>query len=524
MAWLSGWSYRKAVTIDSSLIDADITDFPVVVKLTSSNFDFSKALSNGNDIRFTSDDGTTLLKYERERHDSANSLAEYWIKVPSVSSASDTTFYIYYGKSDAIDGADPTNVWDSHFKGVWHLNQDPSGTAPQELDSTANGNNGTSGGSMTSDDLVEGQVDGALDFDGSDDNIVVPYDVSLDMATNLSISFWFKSNTDISGSDIGGLISKSNSGTNSEDDWVFFWDGNDDGRLRWGTYGDSIQTTTNTWTAGVRYRIAVVHISSTEAYIYVNEAEDNYNSDYNPGAINGTADNPIKIGVAQIEDGNYFLNGTIDEVRISNIARSAAYIKASYNSENDSLLTFGAEAAVATLSDTLNLSEVLQPLAGYRASLTDSLNLSETISPIGHFSRVFSDTLNLTDVFRAFLAAYLSDTLSLTDSVSAKAAHLANISDTLTLSDAISALGKFKVTLNDTLDITDALKAGLAGKLSDTLTLSDAVSVLARYIAKISDTLNFTDETFSIIVAKGKLTITFSSSKSTITFTPSNRQ
>ncbi|PIY59684.1 hypothetical protein COY96_00485, partial [Candidatus Wolfebacteria bacterium CG_4_10_14_0_8_um_filter_37_11] len=118
--WLSGWSYRKLITIDHTKIDETLTDFPVLVKLTSSNFDFSKALSTGYDIRFTSDNGTTLLKYERERHDQANSLAEYWVKVPSISNTSPTNFYLYYGKSDAADGADPTNVWDANYKGVWH--------------------------------------------------------------------------------------------------------------------------------------------------------------------------------------------------------------------------------------------------------------------------------------------------------------------------------------------------------------------------------------------------------------------
>ena len=79
--WLSGWQYRKKITIDSTKIDADLTDFPVLVKLTSSNFDFSKARSDGFDIRFTDEGGLALLKYERERHDLTNQVAEYWVKI-----------------------------------------------------------------------------------------------------------------------------------------------------------------------------------------------------------------------------------------------------------------------------------------------------------------------------------------------------------------------------------------------------------------------------------------------------------
>jgi len=70
--WLSGYTTRRKITIDSSKIDADLTDFPVLVKLTSSNFDFSEANSDGYDIRFTSSDGTTLLDFERVKHDSSS--------------------------------------------------------------------------------------------------------------------------------------------------------------------------------------------------------------------------------------------------------------------------------------------------------------------------------------------------------------------------------------------------------------------------------------------------------------------
>ncbi|PIQ07034.1 MAG: hypothetical protein COW72_01295, partial [Candidatus Nealsonbacteria bacterium CG18_big_fil_WC_8_21_14_2_50_37_10] len=76
----------------------------------------------------------------RERHDQANSLAEYWVKVPSVSGTVNTEFYIYYGNSGAADGADPTAVWDANFKGVWHLKDKTSTTIG---DSTTNANDGT---------------------------------------------------------------------------------------------------------------------------------------------------------------------------------------------------------------------------------------------------------------------------------------------------------------------------------------------------------------------------------------------
>ena len=47
-------------------------------------------------------------------------------------------------------------------------------------------------------------------------------------------------------------------------------------------------------------------------------------------------------------DGERYFGGIIDEVRISNVARSAAWIKASYYSGNNSLVSYGSEEAIIT--------------------------------------------------------------------------------------------------------------------------------------------------------------------------------
>ena len=54
---------------------------------------------------------------------------------------------------------------------------------------------------------------------------------------------------------------------------------------------------------------------------------------------------PFRIG--RVSDDTGYLRGTLDEVRIYNVARSSAWIKASYNSGNDSLLSYGSEESGA---------------------------------------------------------------------------------------------------------------------------------------------------------------------------------
>ena len=64
---LPGWSYGNKITIPANSIDADLTNFPCTVILNSTNFDFSKAKSDGSDIRFT-DKNLNFLKHERVEH------------------------------------------------------------------------------------------------------------------------------------------------------------------------------------------------------------------------------------------------------------------------------------------------------------------------------------------------------------------------------------------------------------------------------------------------------------------------
>jgi len=69
MSWLSGYTYRRKITLDYTKFPSTLTDFPLLVKLTAANFDFSKILTAGGlDVRFTSSDGSTLLKFDREFH------------------------------------------------------------------------------------------------------------------------------------------------------------------------------------------------------------------------------------------------------------------------------------------------------------------------------------------------------------------------------------------------------------------------------------------------------------------------
>ncbi|MHA1289084.1 MAG: DUF2341 domain-containing protein, partial [Candidatus Thorarchaeota archaeon] len=96
-AWINpsegGWRYKRQITIDPVTPEAD---FQVKLELTPSNFDYSKARSDGADLRFYQTDRTKLKYWIEEWNASGTSTV--WIKV----SASGTdAIYMYYGNSNA---------------------------------------------------------------------------------------------------------------------------------------------------------------------------------------------------------------------------------------------------------------------------------------------------------------------------------------------------------------------------------------------------------------------------------------
>jgi uncharacterized repeat protein (TIGR01451 family) len=159
--WLDeNWRYRKQITVNHTKVDADLDNFPILISLSDS--DLSKAQIDGDDILFTASDAVTKLNHEIESFDGKNLIA--WVRIPLLSSSENTSIYMYYGNSGALNQENVEGVWNSNYVMVQHLNEG-SGTA---YDSTANNNDGAIIGATG----VAGKVDNALDFVESDEDRV----------------------------------------------------------------------------------------------------------------------------------------------------------------------------------------------------------------------------------------------------------------------------------------------------------------------------------------------------------------
>jgi hypothetical protein len=301
------------------------------------------ALSGGGDIRFSSDSaGNTRLSCEIVTltidNNPANGKAEIWVKVASLSSSSNTTIYVWYNKvgesQPAINAAyGAESVWNNNFKLVQHMNEDPSGSTPQMIDSTSNDNDGTTAGSMTSADLVDAKVGKGLDFDKIDDVI----HGTMSGLTNFvaTVTAWIYPHTE--GESNGGRVSilQPSTGWN-----VLFFDSGGTNRLKVGindgTNGATRTGTNNDITLNAWNHVAYTYnggAGGSNIKIYVNGAEVSYSSTTGSSAISATPTS-FCIG-ADDTGGTGVFDGIIDMVKASNVVRTLNWIKTEYNNQND---------------------------------------------------------------------------------------------------------------------------------------------------------------------------------------------
>ena len=126
----TSWEYRKTITIDNTQVSgtSNLVDFPILVNITNdSDLSTANVQSDGDDFVFTSSDGTTKLSHEIESfsNDATDGTLVAWVKVSLISYDADTEIYMYYGNSNSNSNQDVSNTWNSNYKSVWHLSEDP---------------------------------------------------------------------------------------------------------------------------------------------------------------------------------------------------------------------------------------------------------------------------------------------------------------------------------------------------------------------------------------------------------------
>lgn len=407
MAWLSSWGKRIKLDIDyTDKIGASVTHFPVTIHLKDTNGNstkvFEEVTTNSRKIAITKADGETELKGEIEQWDydggtPANSVAVIHTSITGWVINANTSIYLYYDNEHAVNanigtvaGSSPvSDVWDGNFKGVWHLKDDPNTSTVQ--DSTSNENNGAKKAANEPTE-VNGKIAKAQDYDGATAGylITTTLNPSSELGNNVTYEVLVYPHAQ---SNYKGIIGDQS--TIDEEGVAFTyingWNFGYGDEAAWYQNPNLGDLTLNEWT----YLAGTINVN-VNVNIFKDGAQ--VGDPLSAGSSSIVHTTALVIGRDADDANNRYFDGIIDEVRISNVVRSAAWIKGSYNSGNDSLLAYGSEetpTVTISVSDTLSLSEDVKGNLTFKSS--DSISLSDAMSALRTRIINVADTINISD-------------------------------------------------------------------------------------------------------------------------------
>jgi biopolymer transport protein ExbB len=309
--WNDAWSYRVAISLDTTAvgagIDSTLMDVPVLVKLHTGNFqDFFILKEDLADLRFIGGDDKTPLKFHVESFDLINQLMYVWVKLPQLTGALNTEkIWMYYGNEQAVAGGDAAGTYDVNMGMVHHFQ-----SANNLLnDETAYGNRFvTSAGTLEAAALIGSGMrftgEGGVSLPASTSTRLVP-------SNGLTVSFWVKPE------DNSSSVLFTHSDGNNE---IKVMNNADQltARLVSSSSGEAVTQPVGGFTPGQWHQITVA-ISVSKLTLYIN-------------GIEGSAvDAPVPEIGGQIIfgadiNGNFPFKGAMDEIEYSNIVRTTDYI------------------------------------------------------------------------------------------------------------------------------------------------------------------------------------------------------
>ena len=353
--------YYRPITIDHNKVATTLSNFPMFFTIT---LDSLKTVSNGGkihntasggatgnltvpaDFYFASDsEGSNKLDFEVESYNPSTGKLEAWVKVPSLSSSSDTVIYMFYGDpSITTSQENVAGVWSPNHKLVLHMyDQDSS----HIKDSTSNGYVGTKEG-----DPIEttGKLVKAQHFDGSD---------RINFGNNSNFNSWRTFCMWIRPEVID----------NSEDVVVAVWS-NSSNRWAFKVDADAVPGDLAFYVTGSGWKDVGDLSLNTWHFVVVTWSEDGTFRTYMNGNLVSTftgdfgsgSDKPLIFGSFYSGNSTYGFTGILDEVRMRSDAASAEEITTMYNNQNDpsSFYSVGTEESTGGAEPTKYHAPVIE--------------------------------------------------------------------------------------------------------------------------------------------------------------------
>ncbi|MBN2350834.1 MAG: DUF2341 domain-containing protein, partial [Bacteroidales bacterium] len=324
-----GYAYEKTITIDHTKISGgtDLLNFPMLINLIDADLAITGSggkvfNASGYDIVFT-DNAGYKLDHQIEYYDPTTGTYIAWIRIPVLSASVDTEIKILYGNPQISNDPSVTTVWDSHYKGVWHLDATLA-------DFTGFGNDATNIG--TTDTI--GQIFRGRNFVNPSQQYidVSSYSSELDIIGNVTISAWINlDSVNIDQKIAGNQSNTSGDGgykmgiyTNNKFEFEIRTINNQH-ILNRGVSGGTVLNKNNWY-----YVTGMFSESGNFIKTYVNGLQDRV---LPTDSVLGSSNNTLKFGKEPFGTSAYF-DGRIDEIRISDTIRSDNWIKTEYTNQH----------------------------------------------------------------------------------------------------------------------------------------------------------------------------------------------
>lgn len=347
------FTHYSPVVIDHTKVPSTQSNFTVLVSQTDNRFKpviggGHSQNASGFDIRPYSDSGlSSALTYQLEKYNGTTGELVMWVKITSLSSSVDTTIYIGCGDVALTTDGSSTGTWNSGYTGIWHLG---NGTSLSLSDATANGNNLTNVATVAA---ATGKIDGAAGpFDGTSQALYSTATIDLSAVQVATMSCWANFTH---GTDDGLLLEFSDTGWFGNNGLVI--DPNEGGGTV-GTYmslsGGKSGGTTPALSSGLHYWVAIYDATATAGgaqgvSLFVDGVAKTLTQTFTDTPTGEVIGNR-KLNICCRASGTLlFMDATyIDEVRLSNVARSQDWITTEYNNQSNpgTFETLNSEVAV----------------------------------------------------------------------------------------------------------------------------------------------------------------------------------
>lgn len=348
MAWLSGWDYRIEIKIEDYAgdIGAEVSHFPVTIFLTATQCEevFVELTTDAeyNKVAITKADGITELYGDNELFDVSEKLGIYHVSRAGWTINANTSIFLYYDKDHAendtyISKSGDTaaeSVWNSDFKVIYHM----AGL----LDSTSNNKDLTKTGTVN---FVDAKV-----YKGAS--------ATWDLDNDLTRAAVLGGNIGEGDITIEAIFLKDGAATNDytpaivcvgkggdpDNKRIVLSASKDNGYLGLSTYdGDYSSVVSTTVISNNAHHYIVGTRDGTLLEVFV----DGVSVGDDTLTVRNVTEDMLTFGNTGIEAYDYIGAAIISEVRISTVIRPDAWIKGTYNSLWDTLLTYGSEETEA---------------------------------------------------------------------------------------------------------------------------------------------------------------------------------